>query len=68
MPGIGQGLDKQVLKVGLKNLFQMLKGLTDADDIDNKMIEGLANVIEEYVKTGKVITAGTAAAQQGTIT
>lgn len=68
MPGPGQGLDRQVLEKGLRDLFNMLKGLTNANDIDDKMIKGFADVIEEYVKTGKVITAGTATAQQGTIT
>lgn len=68
MPGQGQGLDKTQLILKLKQMRDKLKNITNKDEIDDIFYEELADAIEEYIKSGKVVTAGTAAAQTGTIT
>ena len=64
----GQGLDKQVLVEGIKAANAAVKNLTDSVEIEEVWASKLADAIEAYVKTGKVITIGSAATQTGTIT
>lgn len=63
----GQGLDKDNLIVDIKQLFKDMRSIEDNEEAENKYAETLANIIEKYVKTGKVVTVGSASAQQGYI-
>lgn len=66
----GQGLDKPTLKKDIKDLLQDLREMTDDQFLNHQEIfsERLATAIDTFVRSGKVITAGSATAQQGTVT
>lgn len=64
----GQGLDKATLKSDIKQLFRGMREIEDNEKAEEKYAEELANIIEKYVKSGKVITTGSATTQQGLIT
>lgn len=62
------GLNKAVLIQGIKAANEAVKNMTDENEAWNKWVEILADTIEAYIKTGVVITTGTAASQTGKIT
>ena len=64
----GQGLNKIILINGIKEANESVKGMTDDKQIWDTWTEKLAEAIEAYVKTGKVITVGSATTQTGSIT
>lgn len=64
----GEGLDKNILITGIKNANEAVKGMTDENAAWELWVSKLADTIETFVRSGKVITAGTAASQTGTIT
>ena len=64
----GQGLNKQVLINGIKSANEAVKGMPNDKQIWDVWTEKLADAIEAYVKTGKVITIGSATTQTGSIT
>lgn len=68
LTGPGQGLDLATLISDIITINKSVKSLTDEEEIDQKWAEGLAIAIDKFVKSGKVITVGSATTQQGTIT
>ena len=62
-------LNKPALKAEIVTILTTLKGQTDnpAQSIQ-QFAEALATAIDNYVKTGTVITTGSATTQTGTIT
>lgn len=66
----GQGLDKPTLKNDIKELLQDLRQMTDEQFLNHQEIfsERLSTAIDTFVRSGKVMTAGSATAQQGMIT
>ena len=64
----GQGLNKIILINGIKEANESVKGMTDDKQIWDTWTEKLAEAIEAYVKTGKIITVGSATTQTGSIT
>lgn len=64
----GSGLNKLVLIQGIKEANNAVKGMTDEAAAWELWVSKLADAIEDYVKSGKVITVGSATTQTGTIT
>ena len=62
-------LNKPALKADIITILTTLKGQTDnpMQSIE-QFAEALATAIDKYVKTGTVITTGSATTQTGTIT
>lgn len=62
-------LNKPALKADIITMLTTLKGQTDnpMQSIE-QFAEALATAIDKYVKTGTVITTGSATTQTGTIT
>ena len=68
LTGPGQGLDKATLINDIITINNSVKTLTDPDEIDNLWAQGIAEAIDKFIRSGKVITVGSATTQQGTIT
>ena len=64
----GQGLNKMILKEGLKNLFKRLRNIEEEEEAYEAYAEELSTLIDTYIKSGKVITVGSATTQTGAIT
>ena len=64
----GNGLDKNILEEGIKEANKAVRDLTDKDEIEDVWAKKLAEVIDNYVRSGKVMTTGTATNQTGIIT
>ena len=64
----GQGLNKAILIQGIKEANNAVKGMTNENQAWETWVSKLADAIEEYVKSGKVVTTGSAATQTGMIT
>ncbi len=66
----GQGLDKILLKSDIKDILSDLRNMTDTEFANHQEIfaERLSAAIDLYVRSGKVITVGSATTQQGAIT
>lgn len=64
----GQGLDKNILKLGIKRANNAVKNMTNEEEAWEKWVDILAETIDLYVKSGKIITVGSATTQTGTIT
>lgn len=62
-------LNKPALKADIITILTTLKGQTDnpMQSIE-QFAEALATAIDKYIKTGTVITTGSATTQTGTIT
>lgn len=64
----GQGLNRTLLIEGIKQANESVKGIKDEKEAWETWVNKLADAIESYVKSGKVITVGSSTTQQGTIT
>ena len=64
----GQGLDKITLKNDILTLFRDMRNIENNEEAEEKYASDLADIIEKYVKSGKVVTTGSAAAQTGMVT
>lgn len=64
----GQGLDKLTLISSIKAMARELRRIEDEEEAYEAYANKLADIIETYVKSGKVITVGSATTQQGMIT
>lgn len=64
----GEGLDKNILVEGIQAANKAVKDMTDPEQIEKIWAEKLADSLDLFVRSGKVITVGSATAQQGTIT
>lgn len=69
MAAPGTGLDKPKLKTDIQSILTSLRNMTDEDFQNHQEIfsERLSSAIDEFVRSGMVITQGTAAAQQGQV-
>lgn len=67
---IDMALNKPLLKTQLSNLFTSLSTNQDGDDARDKLIDGLATIIDSYVRsvtvTTTTVTVGSATTQTGT--
>lgn len=64
----GAGLNKQILIIGIGEANEAVKGITDEQVAWETWVNKLADAIEAYIKSGKVITVGSATTQTGSIT
>ena len=69
MAAPGTGLDKPLLKQDIKDILSFLRAMTDEEFENHQEIfaERLSTAIDLFVRSGKVTTTGTAAAQTGLI-
>lgn len=69
MAAPGTGLDRPLLKQDIKDILNQLRTMTDDQFLNHQEIfaEKLSLAIDQFVRSGKVTTTGTAAAQTGLI-
>lgn len=64
----GEGLNKVILINGIKEANEAVKGITDENKAWDIWVNKLADTIDLYIRSGSVITVGSATTQKGMIT
>ena len=64
----GEGLDKAILITGIKEANESVKGITDENKAWEAWVNKLADTIDLFVRSGTVITVGSATTQKGKVT
>lgn len=64
----GEGLNKVILINGIKEANESVKGITDENKAWDIWVNKLADTIDLYIRSGSVITVGSATTQKGMIT
>ena len=64
----GEGLDKAILITGIKEANESVKGITDENKAWEVWVNKLADTIDLFVRSGTVITVGSATTQKGKVT
>ena len=63
----GEGLNKAILIAGIKEANESVKNITDENKAWEAWVNKLADTIDLFVRSGTVITVGTATTQKGNI-
>lgn len=63
----GEGLNKQTLVNDLEELFKLMRTIEDDEQAIKTYSKQMADIIDNYIKSGKVVTTGTATNQTGFI-
>lgn len=64
----GEGLNKQTLVNDLEELFKLMRTIEDDEEAIKTYSKQMADIIDKYIRSGKVVTTGTATNQTGLIT
>ena len=64
----GEGLNKAILIAGIKEANESVKGITDENKAWEVWVNKLADTIDLFVRSGTVITVGSATTQKGKVT
>ena len=63
----GEGLNKAILITGIKEANESVKGITDENIAWEIWVNKLADTIDLFVRSGTVITVGSATTQKGKV-
>lgn len=65
---MAEGLNKAILITGIKEANESVKGITDENKAWEAWVNKLADTIDLFVRSGTVITVGSATTQKGKVT